>query len=200
MVSLVWNRSKLNGTVENTNTIIAKTPVEGSNYFDIPICIDNYASTPVNLTGVSITSGSPTVTGTANQLANVKVGSIIVTAAGESDFAANTYVTAKPTTTTLTVSTNALQNQASTTATTTLTVDATLAVVRVYIEPNGTDKVVIKPNVARFTGATATDPNGNGYDEVGYASASSSQITLGNATTINLDEFSTNFGKARTNS
>lgn len=197
-ISQVWDRSKLNGVVENTTDIIVKTPVEGATYYDVPICLDDYSSTAVSLTGLSWSNGSPTVTGTALQLANVKIGSVFVGANDTSDFASGTYVTAKPTATTLTLSTNSLQAGTATTATTTLTVDATVAILRVTIGSTANDKLKLTTSIGVFNGSTATDSNGNGYDEVVYANAQN-KLSLG-VTEINLDTFSTNFGKLRTDS
>ena len=197
-VTQSWNRSKLNGVISNSTDIILKTPIEGSSYYDIPICLDNYSSTPVSLTGLSWSNGGNTITGTSNQLANVKVGSVIVTNGGTSDFASGTYVTAKPSSTTLTVSTNALKAGSSATATTTLTIDATIGILRLTLSSNEDNKIKISASFGRFNGSNATDSNGNGYDEVTYSNA---QVTesLGYVN-IDLDSFSTTFGKLRTNS
>ena len=195
-IALNVNRPKLVGTVVVPTNVIAKPVTEVSGGFEIPICFDNLTSTPVTLTEISITSGSPTVTGLSAELANVKVGSVLVTAGTTADFASGTYVTAKPTPTTLTVSTNALQTQEDTTGETTLTVDATACILRVRPIVQSTN-VRLEVTAARFSGATATDSNGNGYDEVGY---SSGEIQTLSGVTIDFDSFATNFGLARVNS
>jgi len=196
-ISVSWARPKLVNTVTVASSLINKTLTEGASYYEFPVCIDNLVSTPVSLTGISIPNGSPTLTGTALELANVKVGSIIETAGTTSDLAANTYVTAKPTPTTLTLSTSALQTVTASTATATLTVDATIAICRITVVTSG-EYVTLTPSIAQFTGATATDSNGNGYDEVTYAS--STKVSTGAGVKINLDTFLSTFGKVRTNS
>lgn len=194
-IALNVNRPKLVGTVTVATDIIAKPVTEVSNGFEIPICFDNFTSTPVTLSDISFTTGEATVTGLAGELANVKIGSVLVTAGDTADFTAGTYVTAKPSTTTLTVSTNALQTQANTTGTTTLTIDATACILRVVPTVTG-NNVRLDVTAARFTGTTATDSNGNGYDEVAY---SNGEIQTLSGVTIDFDTFATNFGLARTN-
>lgn len=195
-IALTITRPKLVGTVSVSADVIAKPLVENASDFDVPICFDNLSSTPVTLSNISFTSGSPTVTGLADELANVKIGSVLTTAGTTSDFASGTYVSAKPSATTLTVSTNALQTQASTTGSTTLTVDATACIFRIkpVVVSNG---VRFDVTASRFTGALATDSNGNGYDEVTY---SQGEVFTLSGITIDFDTFATNFGLARTNS
>lgn len=195
-IALTITRPKLVGTVSVSANVIAKPLVENASDFDVPICFDNLTSTPVTLSNISFTSGSPTVTGLAEELANVKIGSVLTTAGTTSDFASGTYVSAKPSATTLTVSTNALQTQANTTGSTTLTVDATACIFRIkpVVVSNG---VRFDVTVSRFTGALATDSNGNGYDEVTY---SQGEVFTLSGITIDFDTFATNFGLARTNS
>lgn len=195
-IALNVNRPKLVGTVQVSTNVIAKPVTEVSGGFEIPICFDNLASTPVTLSEISFTSGSPTVTGLAPELVNVKIGSVLVTAGTTADFASGTYVTAKPTPTTLTVSTNALQSQEDTTGQATLTVDATACILRVVPVVSG-KTVRLEVNAARFSGATATDSNGNGYDEVTYASGETQTLSGVN---IDFDDFATKFGLARVNS
>jgi hypothetical protein len=196
-ISLSWARPKLADTVTTASSLIPKTLTEGSTYYEFPLCFDNLVSTPVALTGISFSSGSPTITGTALELANVKIGSTFVTAGDTADFASGTYVTAKPTPTTLTVSTNSLQSGSATTATATLTVDATVAIIRINVSTSGAE-LLLTPVVAAMSGSNATDPNGNGYDEVTYSNAS--KVSTASAVRINLDTFLSNFGKARANS
>ena len=193
-ISLTTTRPLLVSTSEVNTSVIAKAVVESGSTFAVPICLDNLSTDAVNLTGLSFTSGSPTVTGTANQLANVKIGSVLITTNGTSDFASGTYVTAKPTSTTLTVSTNALQNGSNVSATADLTVDATVGILRVNVEPSGSN-VKFTVSMATFDGTKATDSNGNGYDEVAYADGIATNI---GTVTVNLDTFLTNFGVART--
>jgi hypothetical protein len=195
-ISLNVNRPKLVGTVVVPTDVIAKPVTEVSGGFEIPICFDNLASTPVALSDISFTTGGDTVTGLAEELVDVKIGSILVTAGDTADFTAGTYVTAKPTTTTLTVSTNALQTQANTTGTATLTIDATACILRVVPIVTG-NNVRLEVTAARFTGTTATDSNGNGYDEVAY---STGEIQTLSGVTIDFDRFATNFGLERVNS
>lgn len=195
-ISLNVNRPKLVGTVTVATNIVAKPVTEVSGGFEVPICFDNLTSTPVTLSEISFNSGEPTVTGIAGELANVKIGSVLVTAGDTADFASGTYVTAKPTSTTLTVSTNALQTQVDTTGETTLTVDATACILRVRPIVSGTS-VRLEVTAARFTGATATDSNGNGYDEVTYSQGEAQTLSGVN---IDFDAFATNFGLARVNS
>lgn len=194
-ISLSVNRPKLVGTVAVSTNVISKPVVENVTDFDIPFCFDNLVSTPVTLSDISFTSGSPTITGLAPELAQVKIGSVILTAGTTSDFAGGTYVTDKPSATTLTVSTNALQTQANTTGTTTLTVDATACIFRIKPVVSGTN-VRFDVNVSRFSGSLATDSNGNGYDEVTYAQGET--FTLGGIS-VDFDTFATNFGLARVN-
>lgn len=195
-IALNVNRPKLVGTVQVSTNVIAKPVTEVSGGFEIPICFDNLASTPVTLSEISFTSGGNTVTGLAPELANVKIGSVLVTAGTTSDFASGTYVTAKPTSTTLTVSTNALQTQVDTTGEATLTVDATACILRAVPVVSG-NNIRLEVSASRFTGSTATDSNGNGYDEVTFAQGDEQTLSSVN---INFDTFATNFGLARTNS
>lgn len=197
-ISLSVARPKLVGTTTVSPNLITKPLVEGATYFEFPVCFDNLQSTPVSLTGVNITTGSPTVTGLAAELANVKIGSVLVTAGTTTDFASGTYVTAKPSATTLTVSTNALTTVAGTTATATLTVDATAAIVRLTPTGSTTGSTVnMALSVAVMNGTKATDSNGNGYDEVVFADGTS--FSLGSFN-VDFDAFATAFGLARTNS
>ncbi len=195
-IPLNVNRPKLVGTVPVETNIIAKAVIENADNFEIPLCFDNISGTPVTLTDISFNSGSPTVTGLAVELAKVKVGSVLVTAGTTSDFASGTYVTAKPSPTTLTVSTNALQTQTETTGTATLTLDATACILRVkpVVSASG---VRFDFSVARFDGSLATDSNGNGYDEVAYSAGSPQTLS---SITIDFDDFATNIGLARVNS
>lgn len=194
-ISLNVNRPKLVGTVEVSTNVIAKPVTEVSGGFEIPICFDNLTATPVELTEISFTSGGNTVTGLAPEIAKVKIGSVLVTDGTTTDFASGTYVTAKPTATTLTVSTNALQTQADTTGEATLTVDATACILRVRPVVQGTN-VRLEVTAARFSGAGATDSNGNGYDEVVYGAGEAQTLSGVN---IDFDTFATNFGLARSN-
>lgn len=190
-------RPKLVGTTPLVPDVITKPVIEEASYFEVPICFDNLESTPVALTGVSITSGSPTVTGLAGELANVKVGSILVTAGTTTDFATGTYVTAKPNSTTLTVSTNALTTVGSTTATATLTVDATAAILRITPVGSSTSaNMNFTITISRMTGSLATDSNGNGYDEVTYTDGVANSV---GTFSINVDTFATAFGLLRAN-
>lgn len=195
-ISLSVTRPKLVGTVSVTPDIIAKPLVEGASFYEVPICLDNLTTTPVALSDIDFTTGSPTITGLSAELAKVKIGSIIVTAGGTSDFATGTYVTAKPTPTTLTVSTNALTTLEETTATATLTVDATIGILRVNIS-SVDGNIRISPVCHIMDGSKATDSNGNGYDEVVIGDGS--PRVLGSVD-INFDSFATNFGLLRTNS
>lgn len=194
-IALSVNRPKLVSTVPVTANVISKAVTENADNFEIPICFDNLQSTPVALTEISFTSGENTITGLSAELAKVKIGSIIVTAGTTSDFASGTYVTAKPSATTLTVSTNALQSQTDTTGTATLTVDATAVIFRIrpVVSNSG---VRFDVSAARFNGGLATDSNGNGYDEVTYSQGEAQALS---SVTIDFDTFATNFGLARTN-
>lgn len=196
-ISISVARPKLVGTTPVSSDIILKPIVENLTNYEIPICYDNLTNTPVELTDISFESGSPTVTGLTPEIANVKVGSILVTEDGTADFASGTYVTAKPTPTTLTLSTNALATKENTTGTTTLTVDATAAILR--ITPVGSaNNANIRFDITAsiMSGANATDSNGNGYDEVSYSAGTNRVIgTL----TVDFDSFATAFGLNRTN-
>ena len=195
-IAITAERSKLDPTVDVSVSVIAKPIVEGADYFEVSICADNLQGTAVTLTDISITSGSPTVTGLAPELANVKIGSVLTTAGTTSDFAGGTYVTAKPTATTLTVSTNALRTQANITGSAQLTVDATLAIVRLHISSTG-ENIRITPKVARMDGTKSKDANGNGVDDVAYTDGV--ELNMG-VVTLDYDTFAQNFGLARTNS
>lgn len=195
-IAISPERDKLVTTLPSPVSVIAKPIVENADNFEIAICADDLATTPVALSAVTFTTGSPTVTGIAEELADVKIGSIFTSAGTTSDFAAGTYVTAKPSATTLTLSTNALQDQTDTTASTQLTVDATLAIVRILISTSGSN-IRIEPRVARFDGTKAFDSNGNGVDDVVYADGLNSSLGI---LTIDYDTYAENFGLARTNS
>lgn len=194
-ISLSVTRPKLVGTVSVTPDIIAKPLVEGATFYEVPICLDNLTTTPVVLSDIDFTTGSPTITGLSTELINVKIGSVITTDGGLTDFAAGTYVTAKPTPTTLTVSTNALTTEEATTASTTLTVDATIGILRINITSID-GNIRLSPVCHVMDGTKALDSNGNGYDEVVIGDGS--PRTLGSVD-INFDTFANNFGLARTN-
>lgn len=194
-ISLNVNRPKLSETVTVPISIINKPVVENVTDFDIPICFDNLTTTPVVLSDITFASGSNTITGLSVELAKVKIGSVIVTADTTTDFASGTYVTAKPTPTTLTVSTNSLAAKTNTTGTATLTVDATACIFRIKPVINNTS-VRFDVTVSRFNGSLATDSNGNGYDEVTYSQGETFSLSGIN---IDFDTFATNFGLARVN-
>jgi hypothetical protein len=194
-ISVTATRPKAASTVNVTVSAIAKATTESGSDFLIPICLDNLAADTVSLTGLSFTSGSPTITGNAVQLANVKVGSVITTSGTTSDFASGTYVTAKPTSTTLTVSTNALRTQSNIAADAVLTVDATIAILKVNVDDSG-NNIRLSISAAIMDGTKAYDANGNGYDDVAYSDGTN--LSIGNIN-FNLDTFLTNFGKARVN-
>lgn len=192
-IALTTTRPLAVSTSNVTTSIITKAVTESGATFNIPICLDNVVADEVELTGLSITSGSPTVTGTALELANVKIGSVLETSRTTSDFAANTYVTAKPTATTLTVSTNALQSGSALTGTANLTVDATIGILRVTVDANGSNaRLALSMSV--MDGTKAIDANGNGYDDAAYSDGLATNLGTIN---VNLDTFLTNFGKAR---
>ena len=195
-ITLNVNRPKLATTVPVSTDIISKAVIENVDNFEVPLCFDNISATPVALSDISFTSGEPTITGLEEELADVKVGSVIETAGTTSDFAGGTYVTAKPSATTLTVSTNALQTQANTTGTATLTLDATACILRIKPVVSGT-AVRFDFSAARFDGTLATDSNGNGYDEVTYANGTPQTLS---SITIDFDGFANNIGLARVNS
>jgi hypothetical protein len=195
-VSLTVSRPKATTTTSSTPVIIAKPLAEISGGFEFPICVDNFTADEVDLTGLSFSTGSPAVTGTANQLANVKIGSLLVTANGEADFAADTFVTAKPNPTTLTVSSNALQNGSGVAATATLTaVDATLAIVRVNVSASG-GNIVLSTSYSKMNGTKVLDADGDHYDEVVWADGTA---TSSASVAIDFDSFASNIGSARTN-
>lgn len=195
-IAITPTRTKLVTTLPSPVSVIAKPLVENADNFEIAICADNLATTPVALSAVTFTTGSPTVTGIAGELADVKIGSIFTSAGTTSDFAAGTYVTAKPSATTLTLSTNALQDQTDTTASTQLTVDATLAIIRIFVSTSG-ENIRISPKVAKFDGTKAFDANGNGVDDVVYADGL--ELSMG-IMSLDYDTYAENFGLARTNS
>lgn len=195
-ITINVSRPKLVGTTTVSPDLIAKPLVEGATYFEIPICYDNLTTTPVALSDISITTGSAIVTGLAEEIANVKVGSVLVTAATTTDFASGTYVISK-TTTSLTVSTNALTTTANTTGTATLTVDATAAILR--ITPVGSDTnstVRLNLSAAIMNGTNVADGDGNGYDDVAFASGVTNTV---GSVSLDFDAFATNFGLARVN-
>jgi hypothetical protein len=194
-ITLNVNRPKLTSTVPVTANVISKAVIENADNFEIPLCFDNISGTPVTLTDISFEGGTPTVIGLAPELAKVKVGSVLVTAGTTSDFASGTYVTAKPSATTLTVSTNALQSQEGTTGTATLTLDATACILRIKPVVSGSS-VRFDFSASRFDGSLATDSNGNGYDEVAYSNGSPQTLS---SITVDFDAFATNIGLVRVN-
>jgi hypothetical protein len=196
-ISVNVARPKLVGTTTFSPDIIAKPLVENVTNFEIPICYDNLSNTPVDLTDISFTTGSPTITGLAPELAKVKIGSVIITDEDTTDFASGTYVTAKPTPTTLTVSTNALDTKENTTGEASLTVDATAVILRI-IPVGSTNSANIRLDIyaSIMSGANATDSNGNGYDEVSY-SAGNNRIV--GTISLDFDSFATAFGLNRVN-
>lgn len=196
-ISINVSRPKLVGTTVETPIITAKPIVESGNSFEIPICYDNLTTTPVILSDVSIETGSSTVTGLEEELSDVKIGSVFVTADDTTDFAAGTYVIAKPSPTTITLSTSSLTTKANTVATTTLTVDATALILRITpVGSSTTSQIRFNMTASVMTGNNAIDPNGNGYDEVTYEDGDS---RIAGAVVVDFDNFATSFGLQRTN-
>jgi hypothetical protein len=197
MISIDFNRTKLVTTVPVTSSLEIKPAVESGNNIRVPVVINDFEQDPIALTGLSWTTGDPTVTGTTGSFANVRVGDTFVGSGGAGvDFADPAIVTAK-TGTTLTLDSNALTTETATTGTiTSNTMDATVYILELTNTVSGA-VLSVQAKLYTMDGTKVADIDNDGYDELTITDGS--QVALGGAS-INLDQFYTNARKARTNS
>lgn len=198
-IAIAFNRPKLNTTLTVNESLETKTVSESSNKFRLPVCIDTVTQDSIALTGLSWTTGSDVVTGSEGAFSAVRLGDVFIGSGGDGvDFASDTYVIAKPSTTTIQLSTNALTTESATTGTIAAKIiDATVYIVETTNAINGSNlnvtvKIFTMDGTKVFDSANSTD-----YDNATVTDGT--EVTLGSAT-INLDTFFSSARVARTDS
>jgi len=202
-INLTITRPKLDTSLPLELTFSPTTPITTGAKIQIPIVIDDLATTPSSFT-CTYTSGSPNITftlGTGLLLSNfVRVGDNITGDSTAFPSARVSSVSQTGTTVTVVADANAVESSPGGGEVLSFglaSVDSTVYILELEHQASGSS-IVVKPAIYLFDGSKVRDINADGDDDLTVTDATS-KVNLNNQA-INIDSFLLNARLQRINS